>query len=316
MDKSKPKYAVFNPAAAPPCRFFASVNGCMKGDSCQFRHEGVGKVKQAPKKPTSKRGPCHFYQQGQCRNGAQCSFTHDDGLNDAMNKLSIASAPEESDTILTRDLLGPFFAIDVECVATGKNYLDRDVARIAVVSENEATVFDAYVKPSKPIVSYLTQLTGITARHLENARSLQEVLIDLKAILPKDCVLVGQSVDKDVEWLGLKEQEDFREIFDVAKLFCMPLPSKTSATKIRYFSLRHVVKYLLDESIQESDHDPVVDAVYAMKVFKRFRYLHESPGHRQAVLQTLAKTPQTPSFAKRHPVIDGVSLVPPQFPFE
>jgi RNA exonuclease 4 len=41
---------------------------------------------------------------------------------------------------------------------------DRDVARIAVVDEDESTVFDAYVKPSKAIVSYLTKLTGITAK--------------------------------------------------------------------------------------------------------------------------------------------------------
>lgn len=41
---------------------------------------------------------------------------------------------------------------------------DRDVARIAVVDEAENVVFDQYVKPDKAIVSYLTQLTGITER--------------------------------------------------------------------------------------------------------------------------------------------------------
>ena len=41
---------------------------------------------------------------------------------------------------------------------------DRAVARIAVVDEEEQVVFDQYVKPTKPIVSYLTQLTGITER--------------------------------------------------------------------------------------------------------------------------------------------------------
>lgn len=42
---------------------------------------------------------------------------------------------------------------------------DRDVARIAVVDEEENVVFDQYVKPEKKIVSYLTQLTGITERY-------------------------------------------------------------------------------------------------------------------------------------------------------
>lgn len=38
------------------------------------------------------------------------------------------------------------------------------MARIAVVNEDEQVVFDHYVKPDKEIVSYLTQLTGITER--------------------------------------------------------------------------------------------------------------------------------------------------------
>lgn len=44
---------------------------------------------------------------------------------------------------------------------------DRDVARIAVVDEAENVFFHAYVKPEKDIVSYLTQLTGITERYEE-----------------------------------------------------------------------------------------------------------------------------------------------------
>lgn len=89
-----------------------------------------------------------------------------------------------------------YFAIDVECVATGtgtkyvaacafaqirecfspfsnQNRSDRDVARIAVVNEDEQVVFDQYVKPEKEIVSYLTQLTGITERYEHRAMAAQ-----------------------------------------------------------------------------------------------------------------------------------------------
>ena len=52
----------------------------------------------------------------------------------------------------------------------------------------------------------------------------------------------------------------------------------------------------------------MIDAKYAMRVFHRYRYLHESPGHLQAVLQSLSKTPRIPSFAERTPYIDGVAL--------
>lgn len=56
----------------------------------------------------------------------------------------------------------------------------------------------------------------------------------------------------------------------------------------------------------------MIDAKYAMKIFKQFRYLHESPGHRDAVYQTLLKTPRTPSFAERYPMIDGVAMRAPR----
>lgn len=56
----------------------------------------------------------------------------------------------------------------------------------------------------------------------------------------------------------------------------------------------------------------MIDAKYAMKIFKQFRHLHESPGHRDAVYQTLLKTPRTPSFAERYPMIDGVAMRAPR----
>ncbi|KAF1320278.1 Rna exonuclease 4, partial [Globisporangium splendens] len=246
--------------------------------------------------------------------------------------------------VLTRDIEGPFFAIDVECVATGKgtkfvfhslvplartltsqtNHVfcvvcivsgsDRDVARIAIVDEDENVVYDRFVKPDKHIVSYLTQLTGITESNLVGAPSLDEALVELKRILPVESVIVGQSIKKDLEWLLLEKDKDYKQMFDVADLFRIPMQSQNGTIRYRYFSLRHVAKYLLGHNIQEADHDPVIDAKYAMKIFKQFRYLHESPGHRDAVYQTLLKTPRTPSFAERYPMIDGVAMRAPRKP--
>lgn len=136
----------------------------------------------------------------------------------------------------------------------------------------------------------------------------------------------------DLEWLGLVKEKDYKQSFDVADLFRIPMQSQNGTIRYRNFSLRHVAKYLLGTSIQvnhtdhvlllefhilycspqEADHDPVIDAMYAMKVFKQFRYLHESPARRDAVYQTLLQTPRTPSFAQRFPVVDGVAMKPPR----
>ncbi|OWZ08063.1 hypothetical protein PHMEG_00019456 [Phytophthora megakarya] len=357
------------------CRFFQSPQGCFRGSSCTFRHDGqaVERVSLSPANPyangaiaASQPRACRFFaSESGCRNGGNCPFVHvRDGpevsefsvydevapplpqefpvavasggavfynhpglpppvlMNETVDenatatianvprrKLQIQANPQKKETIseilpvLTRDIEGPFFAIDVD---------DRDVARIAVVDEDEKVVFDQYVKPTKPIVSYLTQLTGITESNLEHAPDLEEALVRLKAILPVDSVIVGQSIKKDLEWLTLQKPTDYKGEFDVADLFRLPMQATNGVVRYRYFSLRHVAKYLLGHEIQEADHDPVIDARYAMKVFKQFRYLHENPGRRDAVLQTLLKTPRTPSFAERYPVIDGVSMRAPR----
>ncbi|ETI36963.1 hypothetical protein F441_16920 [Phytophthora nicotianae CJ01A1] len=378
-------------SSSSACRFFQSPQGCFRGASCTFRHDGEAATSDvllsaanpyangsipAPTQPRT----CHFFASDSgCRNGTNCPFMHvaaetsgpeapefaaydelaapplpqdfpvavasggavfynHPGLPPPMmmvapepddenaatvvakpkRKLQIQANPQKKETIseilpvLTRDIEGPFFAIDVECVATGNGTNDRDVARIAVVDEDEKVVFDQYVKPTKPIVSYLTQLTGITESNLKDAPDLKEALVRLKAILPVESVIVGQSIKKDLEWLTLQKPTDYKGEFDVADLFRLPMQSTNGVVRYRYFSLRHVAKYLLGQDIQEADHDPVIDARYAMKVFKKFRHLHENPGRRDAVLQTLLKTPRTPSFAERYPVIDGVSMRAPR----
>ncbi|GLD92656.1 hypothetical protein PINS_up001235 [Pythium insidiosum] len=245
------------------------------------------------------------------------------GSNKPRRKLNIQPNPSKKANyeviseimpVLTREIEGPFFAIDVECVATGTGVDDRDVARIAVVNEDEDVFYDRYVKPDKAIVSYLTPLTGITESNLVDAPSLDEALVELRQILPRDSVIVGQSIKKDLEWLGLQKEDDYKQMFDVADLFRIPMQSKNGTIRYRNFSLRHVAKYLLGHDIQEADHDPVIDAKYAMKIFKQFRHLHENPGRRDAVYQTLLQTPRTPSFAERYPVIDGVLMRIPRKP--
>lgn len=312
------------------CFFFASDGGCRNGINCPFVHVAKERKNQEAAEGTTYDALVTPLLQP----ASETIFYAHAGLpsmiltepvvaspvskSQTKKKLQIQANPQLKETIseilpvLTRDIEGPFFAIDVECVATGNGTDDRDVARIAVVDEDEKVVFDQYVKPTKPIVSYLTQLTGITKSNLKDAPELEEALLWLKTILPIESVIVGQSIKKDLEWLTLQKPIDYKDEFDVADLFRLPMQALNGVVRYRYFSLRHVAKHLLGHNIQEADHDPVIDARYAMKIFKQFRHLHENPGRRDAVLQTLLKTPRTPSFAERFPVIDGVLMRAPR----
>ena len=96
------------------------------------------------------------------------------------------------------------YSIDVEFVATGYRHFYRDVARIAIVNAMCEVVYRTFVKPELEVVSYLTPLTGITyslrlrftAREedIKNAPSLKAVMKEIRAILPKDAILVGQGI--------------------------------------------------------------------------------------------------------------------------
>ncbi len=60
------------------------------------------------------------------------------------------------------------------------------------------------------MVSYLTPLTGLTAALLEaHGMPLAQALATLRASLPREAVLVGQNIRADVQWLGLREGQDF-----------------------------------------------------------------------------------------------------------
>jgi hypothetical protein len=111
------------------------------------------------------------------------------------------------------------FSIDVECVATGTQHNDRATAQIALVNANAEVILNVVVKPSSTIVSYLTPLTGLD-KHImdEKGISIEDAMTQLRQALPKDAVLVGQNIMKDVEWLGLQRGVDFGGMLDLAGL--------------------------------------------------------------------------------------------------
>ena len=139
-----------------------------------------------------------------------------------------------------------YYSVDVEAVATGTDHNSRAVAQISLIDQYERVsdehvllaqpdaprsaaecsaagrrlqvVLNLYVKPSVPVVSYLTALTGLTQATLDMyGRPLEESLRYLREQLPRHAILVGQNIRKDVEWLGLKEGVDFESLMDLVR---------------------------------------------------------------------------------------------------
>lgn len=118
----------------------------------------LGKIAPSPKR-------CLFFAQGTCRNGENCKFSHE--LGGTISAPPSVFSPPPPPIIINIPPGQPVFSIDVECVATATHHNARSIAQVALVDEWSRPVFNVFVKQDQPVVSYITQLTGLTKETLD-----------------------------------------------------------------------------------------------------------------------------------------------------
>ena len=112
-----------------------------------------------------------------------------------------------------------YLSIDVECVATGISHNAREVCSVAVVDAKEKVLLLKKVKPMSPVISYLTPMTGVRQGDLDDAENLSDVLGEVKALLGRDVVLVGQAIQIEIKWLELEQGKDYSHAIDLSEMF-------------------------------------------------------------------------------------------------
>jgi hypothetical protein len=111
----------------------------------------------------------------------------------------------------------PLFAVDCEMVRTASDMMT--LARVSIVDQRGRCVYDTYVKPPEPVTDYRTKYSGITAGTLKRVTTvLRDVQEKLLSLLPKDAILVGQSLESD--FLALRFAHPY--IIDTATIFIPP----------------------------------------------------------------------------------------------
>ncbi|XP_029652240.1 RNA exonuclease 4 [Octopus sinensis] len=157
----------------------------------------------------------------------------------------------------------PCVALDCEMVGAGP-YAETDMlARASLVNLEGECIYDQYVKPRQKVTSYRTRVSGITPDLLVDAMDFRTVQRDVAALL-KDSILVGHSVNHDLDVLELKHPEAMTR--DTA--YYLPFMRQN---RNRSPSLKILAQRELGLRIQQNDHNSVTDAQATMAIYKKHR---------------------------------------------
>jgi hypothetical protein len=100
-----------------------------------------------------------------------------------------------------------------------------------------------------------------------------EALALLRAHLPPNAILVGQSILKDVQWLQLAEGVDYFSLIDLSALFRVWNQQRGQYTT---FSQDHCAKVWI--GVGERDrHNAIEDAAISMSLFNAYRMVQWDP---------------------------------------
>ncbi|KAL7198820.1 hypothetical protein ACSBR2_021171 [Camellia fascicularis] len=167
-------------------------------------------------------------------------------------------------------------AIDCEMVGGGSDGTLDLCARVCLIDEDEKLIFHTYVEPQIPVTDYRYEITGIGEEHLRDAMPLKEVQARLLEILyngesigrvrldgGKARLLVGHDLEHDLDCLKMNYPDHLHR--DTAKY------RPYLKTNLVSHSLKYLTRTYLGYDIQSGVHDPFVDCVSAMRLYKRMQ---------------------------------------------
>lgn len=138
---------------------------------------------------------------------------------------------------------------------------DSALARISIVNYNGDQVYDSYVRPKEMVTDWRTHVSGITPKHMVEARSLEQVQKEVAEILDGR-ILVGHALRNDLDALLLSHPKC--DIRDTSKH--PPYRKIAGGGSPR---LKILASEFLGLKIQDGAHSSVEDARATMLLYRR-----------------------------------------------
>lgn len=135
------------------------------------------------------------------------------------------------------------------------------LARVSIVNFNGEQVYDSFVRPKELVTDWRTPVSGVSAKNMPEARSLEQVQADVANILNGN-VLVGHAVRNDLDALLLSHPK--RDIRDTARHPPFRLYAGGSSPRLKILASE-----ILGIEIQTGSHSSVQDARATMLLFRR-----------------------------------------------
>ncbi|XP_059620260.1 uncharacterized protein LOC132264171 [Phlebotomus argentipes] len=207
------------------------------------------------------------------------------------------------DYILTKDTYkevtarSPMFGLDCEMCRTTLGL--SELTRVSIVDEEYKTVYETLVKPPNPIIDYLTPYSGITADLMKGVtKTVQEVQQEIRELLPADAILVGQSLNMDLNAMGLMHPY----VIDTSVIYNLSGDKKFKS------KLQVLAREFLGETIQKNPqgHDSVEDSIATLKLTKL--KLSKGINFGDVALQKKSKKRQDETFDELLADIEGKVL--------
>ena len=166
---------------------------------------------------------------------------------------------------------GKYVAVDCEMVGVGPNPDEESaLARVSIVNFHGDQLYDSFVQTKEPVTDYRTHVSGITAKLLQGARTLETVQADVAKLLDGK-VLIGHALRNDLDALLLGHPK--RDIRDTSKH-----PAFRQLAAGRTPGLKKLAREILGVDIQGGEHSSIEDARATMLLFRRekenFERLH------------------------------------------